>query len=495
MSNVERNPNDKRSKAYCSVGFSDSFVIWDWLVLILLFLVLASNIGRAATNDYSAVDAVFSKHCLDCHAGKDPDGGFVLENFESLMKGGEIGAAIVEGKSGESLLVQMVEGKFEKNGKKKIMPPGKRAKLTAEEIATIRAWIDAGAHPPATPLGPRELTVPKIAPKGQPRNPINAIAVSPSGKLIAVARYGEVELRSPSDFAVTRTLAAHKGNVNALVFSADGNSLFAAGGQPVMAGEVREYNVADGSVARTLQGHKDAVYSMALSPDGKVLATGSYDQKIKLWDLESGKEIKTLSGHNGCVYHLAFRPDGKILASASADRTVKLWDVASGERRDTLTQSQKELFALAFSPDGKHLVAGGTDNRIRLWSISEAAAENTDPILDSKFAHEGAILSLVFSADGKTLVSSADDKTVKIWESTGMKERMLLEKQSDWAPAIAFANDGRIVVGRLDGSLSSYDVATGKLLASVDGNSKAIKAGNETDKLAKASPAPPSKGK
>src|SRR5439155_21567255 len=170
------------------------------------------------------------------HAGKDPEGQLLLDSFETLMKGGEIGPAILPGKSGDSLLVQMIEGRFEKNGKKKIMPPGKRAKLTPEEIAPIKDWIDAGAHAPAFPVTPKELVVPKILPKVQPRNPINALASSSDAQLIAVARYGEVELRSPADLTLSRKLPGHRGNVNALVFTADGRHLFAAGGQPGVSG-------------------------------------------------------------------------------------------------------------------------------------------------------------------------------------------------------------------------------------------------------------------
>src|SRR5436190_24328147 len=75
--------------------------------------------------DYSSVQAIFSRHCLDCHASKDPEGELVLETFETLMKGGELGAALAPGHSADSLLVKMIEGRFEKEGKKKIMPPGK----------------------------------------------------------------------------------------------------------------------------------------------------------------------------------------------------------------------------------------------------------------------------------------------------------------------------------------------------------------------------------
>ena len=441
----------------------------------------ASARDLPSATDYSAVDSIFTARCLDCHASQDPEGKLVLESFETLMKGGEIGPALLPGKSAESLLVQMIEGRFEKDGKKKIMPPGKRAKLTTMEIATIKGWIDAGAQGPAIAAAPKELVVPKILPKGQPRNPVNALAFSAQAKLLGLGRYGEVELRKP-DLTLTRTLSGHRGNVNGLVFSEDGKQLFAAGGQPGVSGEIRQWNVPDGKLVRVLEGHKDALYAVALSPDGSILASGGYDQKIKLWNLETGKEIRTLSGHNGCVNRLTFRPDGNILASASADRTVKLWDVASGERRETLSQSFKELYATAFSPDGQRLVAGGADNRIRVWQISKTAAETTNPMLNSLFAHEGVILNLVISADGKTLLSSADDRTVKLWNADQMTERALLEKQPDWAPALAFMEEGTVAVGRLDGSVGVYDV-TGKVIASLGPNTAQASAETENARV------------
>jgi len=247
-----------------------------------------------------------------------------------------------------------------------------------------------------------------------------------------------------------------------VVFSGDGATLFAAGGQPGVGGEVRQWNVADGKPLRTFKGHQDAIYALAVSPDGTILATGSYDQKIKLWDIATGKESKALAGHNGCVYDLAFRPDGKILASASADRTVKLWDVETGQRRDTLSQSQKEVFTVAFTPAGNRLLAGGADSRIRVWAVSGSAAEGTNPILESRFAHEGAILNLVFAKNGSSLVSSADDRTVKLWKAEGLQESLLLEKQPDWTPAISFLTNDKVAIGRLDGTLAVYNARDGK---------------------------------
>ena len=432
-------------------------------VVALLFAALPSR--GAATNDYAAVEAIFAKHCLDCHAAQDPEGKLVLESFETLMKGGESGPSVLPGKGADSLLVKAVVTGVEHDGKKKLMPPGKRAKLTPEEIAVLKDWIDAGAHAPATNGKPvvRELVLPKIAPTVPPRRSIQAMAFSPALKLIAVARYGEVELLSSETRQVVRTLTGLKGQVNALAFSADGKRLAAAAGEPALFGQATLWNVDDGKLVRTFQGHGDALYAVAVSPDGKTLATGSYDQKIKLWNLESGEVLHTLSAHNGAIFGLAFRPDGKILASASGDRTVKLWTVATGKRVETLNQPLKEQYTVAWSKDGKRLAAAGFDNRIRVWSVSDSAAETTNPLLISKFAHEGAVLCVRFSPDGKSLVSSADDRTVKMWDAAELAEKLALEAQPDVAPALAFLGDGKtFIVGRLDGSVEFYDGEKGK---------------------------------
>ena len=206
-----------------------------WLCLLIASVLRfsASTViaaEPASTNEYAAVDAIFSRRCLDCHAAQDPEGDFVLESFDTLMKGGKLGQAVVPGKGEESLLTQMIEGKFERDGKKKIMPPGKRNKLDPAEIAAIKAWIDAGAHgPPAgTVAETRKLVVPTIIPKVAPRMPVTAIAYEPALQMIAVATYGEVELRSFNTNTPVRVLTGHQGNVNAVVFSPDGACLFAA---------------------------------------------------------------------------------------------------------------------------------------------------------------------------------------------------------------------------------------------------------------------------
>src|SRR5262249_26335865 len=140
-----------------------------------------------------------------------------------------------------------------------------------------------------------------------------------------------------------------------------------------------------------------------------------------------------------------------------------LWDVESGERRDTLSQALKEIFAVVFSRDGKRLFTAGADNRIRSYEVSEKATETTNPLVEARFSHEGALLKIGLSADGKALLTSADDRTVKLWDAATLAEKVSLEKQPDWAVALAFAADDKTaVVGRLDGSMEFYEAGNGK---------------------------------
>ncbi|MEH2104168.1 MAG: ribosome assembly protein 4, partial [Nostoc sp.] len=102
----------------------------------------------------------------------------------------------------------------------------------------------------------------------------------------------------------------------------------------------------------TLEGHSNGVSSVGFSPDGKTLASGSYDNTIKLWDVSTGKAIKTLNGHSSGVSSVGFSPDGKTLASGSGDKTIKLWDVSTGKAIKTLTGHSSWVISVGFSPDG-----------------------------------------------------------------------------------------------------------------------------------------------
>ncbi|HEY5315047.1 MAG TPA: c-type cytochrome domain-containing protein, partial [Pirellulales bacterium] len=429
-------------------------------LLAAALAIVSTAIAAPPDVDYQRdVATLLRTYCVACHGTDEPESGLVLESYAGLLKGGKHGPAIIAGDSGHSRLVMMLEGRA-----KPVMPPKDNEAPTPQEIASLKRWIDAGAKAPTGPQPDAPMLVtPHIKPTAPVRPTITAGAISPDGKLLAIGDFAEVRLLTSEERAPVRKYSGLRGSITSVSFSADGTRLVAAGGEPGIVGEAWLWNMADGRLLKTFSGHKDSLYAAALSPDASLLATGSYDQQIKLWDTKTGKELRTLTGHNGAIFDLAFHPGGKILASASADRTVKLWDAATGQRLDTFSQPLKDIYAVAFSPDGRFVAAGGVDNRIRIWKLSPTFKENANPLVYTRFAHEGAVLDLAFSRDGRLLASSGEDRIVKLWETAGYTERSVLARQPDWVAGLALTADGsRLLAGRLDGSLDLYDTKSGQ---------------------------------
>ncbi|HOL24645.1 MAG TPA: peptidase C14, partial [Candidatus Hydrothermia bacterium] len=82
---------------------------------------------------------------------------------------------------------------------------------------------------------------------------------------------------------------------------------------------------------RTFEGHENGITSVCFSPDGNYIASGSYDETIKLWEVSTGKLVRTFEGHENGITSVCFSPDGKYIASGSWDGTIRLWDVKSGK--------------------------------------------------------------------------------------------------------------------------------------------------------------------
>src|SRR5262249_14894284 len=124
-----------------------------------------------------------------------------------------------------------------------------------------------------------------------------------------------------------------------------------------------------GARPRTLKGHSGSVMAVAFAPDGKILASGSRDGTVRLWDVKTGDLRRTLGVHTGDVYAVAFAPDGRLLATGGGDRTVRLWDVRTARVIRMLEGHGDIIRSVAFAPDQRTLASAGVDGTIRLWDV------------------------------------------------------------------------------------------------------------------------------
>ncbi len=260
-------------------------------------------------------------------------------------------------------------------------------------------------------------------------------------------------------FRERNRLAGHTDVVNSISFSPDGKTI--ASGS--FDNTVKLWNV-EGKQLFTLTGHTDVVHSVSFSPDGKTIASASRDKTIKLWSIE-GKELLTLTGHTNTVYSVSFSTDGKTIASASRDKTIKLWSV-KGKQLLTLTEHTEGVNCVSFSPDGKTIATGSFDNTVKLWSVEGKQ-------LQTLIGHTDGIMSVNFSPDGKTIASGSFDNTVKLWSVEG-KQLQTLTGHTVGVNSVSFSPDGKTIgSGSFDKTIKLWSVE-GKQLQTLIGHTVGV---------------------
>jgi hypothetical protein len=208
------------------------------------------------------------------------------------------------------------------------------------------------------------------------------------------------------------------------------------------------------------------VYAVALSPDDTVVASGSKDATVRLWDAATGRMLRCLTGHQGEVTAFAFRPDGRVVASGSHDGTARLWDVATGKEQGRFEQNVAAVESLAFTPDGRRLIIGRTRAAALLWDVAtgKVVRKVAEPIPGSAQS--------ALSPDG-LMVAHAGPFGISLHDRRTGKSRWFCP--DPFGPAASRAENGQPLPPEQPREASAVAFSpTGRMLASADGNAQTV---------------------
>jgi WD40 repeat protein len=255
---------------------------------------------------------------------------------------------------------------------------------------------------------------------------VKSVAYSPDGKILATASDDNIiKLWDINQLQEIFSLVGHSHAVKSVAFSPDGQILASGSWDKT----VKLWDVNTGKEIYTLTRHQLQVTSVAFSPQGELLASASFDRTICLWQLPATEVLQkykeaagkfknrpdftllgTLSGHAWAVLTVAFSPDGKILATGSDDNTIKLWEVNTGQVITTLLGHSWSVVAVTFTADGTMLISASRDRTVKLWKVSTAEE------IATLSGHADSLSTVAVSPDAQLIASGSRDKTIKLWQ-------------------------------------------------------------------------------
>jgi WD40 repeat protein len=218
----------------------------------------------------------------------------------------------------------------------------------------------------------------------------------------------------------------------------------------------------------SFNGHKGEVNTACFAPKGSLLASGSDDKTIRLWNINNQMQIAILNGHNGWVRSVMISPNGKLLASCSEDSSIRIWNVRNQETISVLEGHEEGVFTLAFSPNGEILASGSGDGTIRLWDVSR-----NEPVRVLQ-GHADAVYSIAFADDGTLLASGGYRGEVYLWNMQNTEKLRISNADGEATFAVAFSPDSRLLAFGRENTIYFWDVLRRREIAQLEGHSSTV---------------------
>lgn len=198
-----------------------------------------------------------------------------------------------------------------------------------------------------------------------------------------------------------------------------------------------------------LPGHQQAIVCVTFSPDGNLLATGSGDATIKIWDPKSQLPKATLKGHRSWVLFCSFSPDANRLASGSKDAEILIWDPKKGEQRGkALRGHQKFITSIAWepyhaNPECRRLISGSGDNTARVWDSVSGAC------LATLGGHTDTVTCVAWGGNG-VIYTASKDRTIRLWDAKTYECLRILRGHGHWVNFISLSTAYALRCGPFD---------------------------------------------
>ncbi len=229
---------------------------------------------------------------------------------------------------------------------------------------------------------------------------------------------------------------------------------------------------------KVLTGHKHKINSVAFSKDSRYLISSSWDNTVRIWDMDNFSTKQILIGHNDNVWDCTISSDNKYIASASLDNSFIIWDFETGKQLfryeiepDSIinkgiipeldSKFPNSVYDVDFSPDNRFIALGSADHLVRIFDLSNFE------LIETLDLHDGWVLEVRFSEDGKYLVSGGFKSEIIIWETEFFTPiQILKDKDGDNGTFIFTDNNSKLLTPG-DSVINIWDIKTGEIIDSI----------------------------